>query len=134
MCRRHRTSGAAATLATALVDDPTGYGRIVRDAGGDFEAIVEHRNATEAQRAIREIYPSYACFDARLLFDTLDRLEPDEASREYYLTDVPRALRAGGHRVEVVEAVAAEDVLSINTPEQLAEVDAILSTRMEATR
>ena len=68
------------------------------------------------------------------IFDTLDRLEPDEASREYYLTDVPRALRAGGHRVEVVEAVAAEDVLSINTPEQLAEVDAILSTRMEATR
>ncbi len=134
MCRRHRTSSAAATLATALVDDPTGYGRIVRDAGGDFEAIVEHRNATEAQRAIHEIYPSYACFDARLLFDTLDRLEPDEASREYYLTDVPRALRAGGHRVEVVEAVAAEDVLSINTPEQLAEVDAILSTRMEATR
>ncbi len=134
MCRRQRATGAAATLATAVLDDPTGYGRIVRDARGGFEAIVEHRNATEAQRAIREIYPSYACFDARLLFEALARLEPDEASREYYLTDVPRCLLARGHRVEVVEAVAAEDVLSINTPEQLAEVDAILSARMEATR
>jgi bifunctional UDP-N-acetylglucosamine pyrophosphorylase/glucosamine-1-phosphate N-acetyltransferase len=132
MRRRHVETGAAATLATSRIPDPTGYGRIVRDAEGAFEAIVEHKNATPAQLAINEIYPSYACFDARQLFETLDRLEPNELTGEYYVTDVPIILRAGGKRVELVDAVDPEDVLSINTLEQLAEVDEILTTRMEA--
>lgn len=129
---RHRETGAAATLATSVVEDPTGYGRVVRDAEGRFVAIVEQRNADAAQRAIREIYPSYAIFDASALFDALAALAPDAVSGEYYVTDVPAMLRKAGRRVEIVDAVPPEDVLSINTPEQLAEVDAILTARMEA--
>ncbi len=134
MLDRHRSTNAAATLATSVIDDPTGYGRIVRDANDRFEAIVEQKNATPAQLAIREVYPSYACFDAGRLFACLETLEPNELTGEYYVTDVPAMLRAAGERVEVVDAVPPEDVLSINTPEQLAAVDAILAKRGEAGR
>jgi bifunctional UDP-N-acetylglucosamine pyrophosphorylase/glucosamine-1-phosphate N-acetyltransferase len=131
LCRRHQTAGAVATLATSVVEDPAGYGRVIRNAGGRFEAIVEHKNASPAQRAIREIYPSYACFDAVELFRALKRLEPDALTGEYYITDVPAMLRSAGGVVEVIDAVPPEDVLSINTLTQLAEVDAILRSRVE---
>jgi bifunctional UDP-N-acetylglucosamine pyrophosphorylase/glucosamine-1-phosphate N-acetyltransferase len=127
----HRRTGAAATLATATVDDPTGYGRIVRDDQGHFQAIVEHASATEAQRSIHEIYPSYACFDSGMLFALLGELSPDEASGEYRITDLPGLLMAGGHVVELVDGFPPEDVLSINTAQQLREVDVVLSSRME---
>ncbi len=133
MRERHLGTNAAATLATSVIEDPTGYGRVVRDAEGRFVAIVEQRNATREQAAIREVYPSYACFDACALFDCLGQLEPDEVSGEYYVTDVPAMLRDDGCNVELVEAVPPQDVLSINTPAQLAEVDAILKARLEAT-
>ena len=128
----HRKAAAVATLATSIIDDPTGYGRIVRDASGRFQAIVEHKNASDEIRAIREVYPSYACFDAIALMDALANLPADDISGEYYLTEVPARLHADGRTVEVVDAVPAEDVLSINTPDQLAEVDAILRTRHQA--
>lgn len=126
---RHRDSGAAATLATSVLEEPSGYGRIVRDGAGRFEAIVEQKNATTEQLAIREVNPSYYCFDLGALRDALGRVERDEVSGEYYLTDAPALLLAGGARVEVIDAVPPEDVLSINTPEQLAEVDRILRGR-----
>ena len=131
MLTLHQESSASATLATSIIADPTGYGRIVRDAEKRFERIVEHRNATDEQRAICEIYPSYACFDAKSLFAALRDLPRDEVSGEYYLTDVPEMLRTAGHRVEVTDTVPPEDVLSINTPDQLAEVEQILSARLE---
>lgn len=131
LVEHHRRSGAAATVAAALVDDPTGYGRIIRGADGRFEAIVEHAGATETQRAVREIYPSYACFNATLLFDMLADLAADEASGEFRITDVPGLMRRAGHVVEVVAGFPPEDVLSINTPEQLADVDRILSERVK---
>jgi bifunctional UDP-N-acetylglucosamine pyrophosphorylase/glucosamine-1-phosphate N-acetyltransferase len=131
---RHIESGAAATLATSVIPDPTGYGRIVRDASGRFEAIVEHKNATEAQRKIHEVYPSYACFNAKLMFEMLDQLAPDHVSGEYYLTEVFAMLKSRGHRVEIVDAVPPEDVLSINDPQQLAEVDGILRRRVVADK
>lgn len=128
---RHRASGAAGTLATSTVDDATGYGRIIRDRDGGFAAIVEHASATETQRAIREIYPSYACYDAKLLFETLARLDADEASGEFRVTDVPAMLKADGYAVELVDGFPPQDVLSINTPEQLDAVGRILSRRLE---
>lgn len=126
---RHLESHAAATLATSIIDDPTGYGRVVRDANNRFAEIVEHKNATDAQKKIREIYPSYACFDSAQLFKLLRELKPNEASGEYYITDIPAMLRSCGSTVEIVDAVPPEDVLSINTPQQLADVDAILRAR-----
>ena len=127
----HRATRAVATLATARVDDPTGYGRIIRDSRGRFEAIVEHASATDAQRAVSEIYPSYSCFDAAGLFRALRRLSADEASGEFRITDVPGMLKADGEAVELVGGLPAQDVLSINTPRQLEEVERILTGRLE---
>ncbi len=135
---RHRAGGsgqsAAATLATSVIADPTGYGRVVRDEGGQFVEIVEHKVATPEQLAICEVNPSYYCFQAVRLFWALERVERNETSGEYYVTDAPRILLEAGHRVEVVDAVPPEDVLSINTIEELARVDEVfLSHRANAS-
>jgi UDP-N-acetylglucosamine diphosphorylase/glucosamine-1-phosphate N-acetyltransferase len=126
----HQREQAAATLATAELDDPTGYGRIVRDEGGTFICIVEQRNATAEQQAITEVYPSYALFDVKALMETLGTLQADEVSGEYYLTAVPQAMVAEGKRVALVPGVDAQDILSINTREQLDAVDEVLRTRL----
>jgi UDP-N-acetylglucosamine diphosphorylase/glucosamine-1-phosphate N-acetyltransferase len=126
---RHRSMRAAATLATAVIDDPNGYGRIARDGEGRFLAIVEQKNCTPEQLKIREVNPSYYCFDTVELFGALKRITRNPLSGEYYLTDVPELLMKSGKRVEVIEAVPPEDVLSINTPEDLAKVDSIFRSR-----
>lgn len=128
----HRRADAAATLATAELGDPSGYGRIVRDAAGRFRHIVEHKEATGEELRIREVNPSYYCFRALPLFETLARITNDNAKGEYYITDVFSLLLASGRSVEVVDAVPPGDVLSINTPDQLGEVDAILRQRLAA--
>jgi len=125
----HRDTKSAATLATAELDDPTGYGRIVRDDEGHFDRIVEHKNATETQLGITEVYPSYAVFDTAALFADLKVLPRNAVSGEYYLTTVPERLREQGRTVSLVPGVPAEDILSINTPEQRAAVDAVLRNR-----
>ncbi|MEO1512748.1 MAG: bifunctional UDP-N-acetylglucosamine diphosphorylase/glucosamine-1-phosphate N-acetyltransferase GlmU, partial [Planctomycetota bacterium] len=123
-----------ATLATATLDDPAGYGRVVRGPSGGFGRIVEQKNASAEELEIREVNPSYYCFDARSLFGALERVDRDEKSGEYYVTEAPALLLAAGGRVEVIDAVPPEDVLSINTPEQLAEVDRVFRSRAIAGR
>jgi bifunctional UDP-N-acetylglucosamine pyrophosphorylase/glucosamine-1-phosphate N-acetyltransferase len=132
LLQTHRTQRAAATLATAVLPDPAGYGRVVRDDAGRFLAIVEQKDATPDQLTIREVNPSYYCFQAGLLFAALSQLRNDNAQGEYYLTDAPGLLRDQGHVVAVEAAVPPEDVLSINTPLQLSEVDAILRRRLQS--
>ncbi len=127
---RHVAAGASASLATAVLDDADGYGRIWRDEAGGFRGIVEQKDATPEQLEIREVNPSYYCFDAARLFDCLQRVTPSGASGEYYITDVPGMLNDAGEGVVVVDAVPAEDVLSINTPEHLAIVDGVLRERL----
>lgn len=129
---RHRETGAAATLATSVIEDPSGYGRIVRDASGRFARIVEQKNATPQELAIREVNPSYYCFDAAALFGTLPSVGRDAVSGEYYVTDVFASMLGAGRRVEVIDAVPPGDVLSINTPAQLAEVDRLFRARAAA--
>ncbi|MBX3356198.1 MAG: NTP transferase domain-containing protein [Phycisphaeraceae bacterium] len=126
----HRARRAVATLATSQVADPTGYGRIVRRADGSLDRIVEERDASPEIKRIREINPSYYCFDTAQLYSALSRVTNTNAAREYYLTDVFALLGADGGTVAVVDAVPAEDVLSINTPEQRDEVEALLSARL----
>lgn len=125
----HRQTGASATLATAVIADPQGYGRIQRDSNGNFARIVEQKDASPEQLAICEINPSYYCFRTADLFDALKRVTNQNASGEYYITDVFELLLRDGKRVSVVDAVPAEDVLSVNTLEQLAEVSRILESR-----
>jgi bifunctional N-acetylglucosamine-1-phosphate-uridyltransferase/glucosamine-1-phosphate-acetyltransferase GlmU-like protein len=126
---RHRSTGAAASLATSRIPDPAGYGRIVRNAHDRFTAIVEHKDCTPDQLKINEVNPSYYCFDARALFTTLAKVTRNAASGEYFITDIPGLLLTEGRHVEVIDAVPPEDILSINTPEQLAEVDRIYRSR-----
>jgi bifunctional UDP-N-acetylglucosamine pyrophosphorylase / glucosamine-1-phosphate N-acetyltransferase len=125
----HRKEGAAATLATAILDNPTGYGRVIRNASGKFDRIVEQKDAKPQELACKEVNPSYYLFDSALLFEFLPLVKNSNAQAEYYLTDVPGLLKAKGHTVSLVDAVPAEDVLSINNLEHLAEVDKIFRSR-----
>ncbi|MFW2512195.1 bifunctional UDP-N-acetylglucosamine diphosphorylase/glucosamine-1-phosphate N-acetyltransferase GlmU [Demequina sp. SO4-13] len=127
----HQASGAAVTLLTAQVGDPTGYGRIVRDAGTDeVVEIVEHKDATDEQRAITEINAGIYVFEAAVLREALARLGQDNSQGEMYLTDVVAIARsAGGHVVPFVapDAAATEGV---NDRVQLAAAGRALNDRI----
>ena len=120
----HSATGAAATLLTACFEDPTGYGRVIRENGQPV-GIVEHRDATPAQREIREIATSVYCFDAATFWSALDQVKPDNAQGEYYLTDVIGILRRAGRPIEALIAPDAREVLGINDRKQLAALGAI---------
>jgi len=124
-------SGDAVALATVELEEPTGYGRIVRDADGNLEAIVEHRDCTEAQRAIREVNPSYYCFDARRLFEALSAVRSNPATGEYYVTDAVAALRAAGHGVSAPVRLPAEDAMGVNSRHDLAVVNRTMQDRIQ---
>jgi bifunctional UDP-N-acetylglucosamine pyrophosphorylase/glucosamine-1-phosphate N-acetyltransferase len=125
LVEHHVATGAAATLLTAEVEDPTGYGRVIREDGRPA-AIVEHRDATAAQRAIREIGTSVYCFDAARFWPALSQVAPDNDQGEYYLTDVIAILRRQGHRLEAVVAPDSTECLGINDRKQLAQVAGLL--------
>jgi bifunctional UDP-N-acetylglucosamine pyrophosphorylase/glucosamine-1-phosphate N-acetyltransferase/UDP-N-acetylglucosamine pyrophosphorylase len=118
-----RRSAAACLLGTVNRDDPAGYGRIVRDSAGQFTGIVEEKDATPAERAIREINVSTYVFDAQELLAALDQLRADNSQREYYITDCPAILLAAGRRVDALNVLKPVEALSINSSEELAQVE-----------
>ncbi|KIF03075.1 bifunctional N-acetylglucosamine-1-phosphate uridyltransferase/glucosamine-1-phosphate acetyltransferase [Streptomyces sp. RSD-27] len=127
----HEADGNAVTVLTAEVPDSTGYGRIVRDpATGAVTAIVEHKDATEAQRAIREINSGVFAFDGALLADALGKVRTDNSQGEEYLTDVLGILREAGHRVGAAVGSDHRQILGINNRVQLAEARALLNARL----
>lgn len=126
----HREDHANASMATAVLDDPTGYGRIIRDEHGNFLEIVEQNDGTPAQLAIREVFPSYYCFKSEDLLSALGKIQPNNAKHEYYLTDTYAILRKAGKKVLAVQAVTQDDVLGVNTRDQLAHVDAVMQARI----
>ncbi len=130
MFRLHRESGAAATILTALVDDPTGYGRVVRDATGVVERIVEHRDCRPEELDILEINAGTYCFDNRKLFAALGRLTNDNAQGEYYLTDVIGILRADGETVAAYRTPDAAEAAGINDRAALAEAERLMRRRI----
>jgi len=127
----HRQEHAAASMATAVLDDPTGYGRVVRDDKGQFVAIVEQLDCTPQQREIREVFPSFYCVKNEDLLMALSRLSNDNKKGEYYLTDIYGILRQAGRKVIAVQAVTAEDVIAPNTRQQLADADAVMQERIQ---
>ncbi|MGA2583643.1 MAG: NTP transferase domain-containing protein [Tepidisphaeraceae bacterium] len=131
LLQAHREDHAAASMATAMLDDPTGYGRVVRGGDGQFEKIVEQIDCTPAQREIREVFPSYYCVKSEELLFALSRLTNDNKKGEYYLTDIYAILRKAGKKVLAVQAVTAEDVIAPNTRQQLAEADAAMQERIQ---
>lgn len=114
----------ACLLGTLTAEDATGLGRIVRNADGDFEAIVEHKDATEEQLSIREVNMSTYLFDSQALQSALAQLTSDNSQGEYYLTDCPGILKHQGKAVHALPVLKPCEALSINTVDQLAVVEA----------
>ncbi len=128
----HRRGDAAATILTAELDDPTDYGRVLRDSEGRVQAIVEEKAATPEQRAIREVNSSIYCFTLSKLWPCLNALRPENAHRELYLTDVIGLLRQRNERVLAYVAPDPREILGCNTRAALADVDRIFRARKAA--
>lgn len=117
---------AACVLGTIERDDPDGFGRIVRDDQGQFTGIVEQKDATPQQLAIREVNASTYVFDAQALLGALDQLTSENAQGEYYVTDCPAIMLAEGRTVLALPALSPQESLSVNRVEDLPPVEAAL--------
>lgn len=124
-----RDRQAACVIGTAITENNFGLGRVVRSSADDFVRIVEQKDTTPEEAAIREINTGCYAFDSRLLFQALTQIRPNNSQGEYYLTDVPAILKAGGHCVIAAPKLTIEEAMGVNTPEQLADVEAILRRR-----
>jgi bifunctional UDP-N-acetylglucosamine pyrophosphorylase/glucosamine-1-phosphate N-acetyltransferase len=126
----HAVNEMAATVLTAVVPDPSGYGRVLRDDDGNVLRIVEHKDASPEERAVQEINTGMYAFDASLLFPALTHLSSANAQGELYLTDIVEILRDGGHKVGAVAVDDPREGLGVNDRVQLAEADAIMRQRV----
>jgi bifunctional UDP-N-acetylglucosamine pyrophosphorylase/glucosamine-1-phosphate N-acetyltransferase len=125
----HRGKGAACTLLTVKLDDPKGYGRVVRDEEGLFDKIVEQKDATDEEKKIKEINAGIYCFNTRKLFDALSKVQNNNAQGEYYLTDVPALLRDAGEAVSLYQHTDAREVSGVNNRVDLADLERVLCRR-----
>jgi bifunctional UDP-N-acetylglucosamine pyrophosphorylase / glucosamine-1-phosphate N-acetyltransferase len=130
LARDHARSGATATVLTMDLDDPTGYGRIVRGDDGSLLRIVEHRDATEAELALVEVNSGMYVLPAVESIEVLRGVGADNDQQEIYLTDVISGLRERGRAVSASKIADPTLVLGVNTREQLAEVEAIMTSRL----
>ena len=122
---QHTETGCAATVISAKVDDPTGYGRIVRDENGGLSAIVEQKDADEETLKISEVNSGGFWFDCKLLLSVLDRIRSDNKAGEYYLPDAIKLLLSDGQTVGAYTAECSDAVLGANDPAQLEELNRI---------
>ena len=125
----HKAAGAKATVLTAIMPDATGYGRIIRTAEGDVARIVEQKDATEAERQVKEVNSGIYCFECQDLFAALEKVGCDNAQGEYYLPDVLGILREQGEKIWAAAADDYESTLGINSRVQLAGAEKILRRR-----
>ena len=128
LVRHHHTTGATATVLTAEFEQPDGYGRIVR-ADGLISAIVEHKDASPAERQIREINSGIYAFDLERLFPALQQIGSANAQGEYYLPDLVRIFRDQGRRVEALRIDDPGEILGVNSRRELADTSAVLRDR-----
>lgn len=131
LIEKHEAEHSAATLATAILDDPAGYGRIIRDAYGNIQGIVEDSDCTSQQLGIREVNPSYYLFSNKVLFNAAEQVKPDNVKKEYYLTDVASWLITTGRKVVAVTAVRPEEAMGVNSREQLSVASKIMQRRIQ---
>ncbi|MDT9546382.1 MAG: NTP transferase domain-containing protein [Chlorobium sp.] len=125
----HRESNATATVLTADMEDPTGYGRVIRKPGTDsVEKIVEQKDAAEEEKAVKEINSGVYVFNAKTLFDSLKEITTKNAQNEYYLTDVFGVCFRKGSRVAAWKTPNPDEIHGINTPQQLAHAEHLLKS------
>ena len=118
----HLQKKAGMTILSARLEDPTGYGRVIRD-GGDVKMVVEEKSATTAQKKIREINSGFYAFSAKALLGNIEWLKTDNPHGEYYLTDMAAALRKAKQRVAVIQTSSASEILGSNTRAELVDLD-----------
>ena len=125
----HRREGNDCTLLSAVSDEELPYGRIVRNESGAFARIVEDRDCTPEEKAIRELNVGVYVFEAKALWEALEQLRPNNAQGEFYLTDAPAYILARGGKVGACPTCTAEEMLGVNTVEQLHQVEEIVERR-----
>jgi bifunctional UDP-N-acetylglucosamine pyrophosphorylase/glucosamine-1-phosphate N-acetyltransferase len=126
LLREHRTHRAAATVLTAVPEDPSGYGRIIRDDKGGVRGIVEDKDASADQKSIGEINTGTFCFDKDALFSVLELVSNHNEQREYYLTDTLKLLLDRGLSVRAVVAPDARETLGVNSPDEFEAMEEFL--------
>lgn len=126
----HQQSGAKATVLTTTIVDPTGYGRVIRDASGDVAKIVEHKDATQEQLMVDEINTGTYCFDNQFLFDALHHVSNDNAQGEYYLPDVMEILKQQGEKIAAYQTDDPDETIGVNDRVALATAEKLLKRRI----
>lgn len=130
LLRRHRENNSAATLLTATINKPFGYGRILRDNYSSIYGIIEEKDADEFQKDIKEINTGIACFDKDKLFDALKYVKPDNLKKEYYLTDIISIFYKNDCMIENINLEDFDEALGINSRVELAKANAIMQQRI----
>lgn len=130
LLEHHQETKAKATILTAKAEDPTGYGRIVRNQEGTVEKIVEHKDATEAERAIAEINTGTYCFDNKELFKALNNVSNDNVQGEYYLPDVIEILQKEGKVISAYQTASFEETLGVNDRIALSQAEKFMKKRI----
>lgn len=125
----HKEHQDAVTVLSALADDPDGYGRIIRDAQGNFVKSVEHKDASEQERKSHEINSGMYLFDSKELKEALDLLKPNNAQGEYYLPDTLEIIKGRGFRVDAFMLDSAQDIMGVNDQKQLEEAARVIAQR-----
>lgn len=129
LCRTHRTEGNDCTILSSLSADALPYGRILRDDMGEFCGMVEEKDASEEQKRIRELNSGVYVFDAAALKSVLSELRQSNVQGEYYLTDAPMLIKKRGGRVGVCRRDLGDEIIGVNTPAQLRQVEELLKNR-----
>lgn len=132
LLKTHAETGAQCTLLSGTCEEDLPYGRVLTDDDDNFITVVEDRDCTPEQKAIRDLNVGIYAFESQWLLDALDKLRNDNAQKEYYLTDAPALIQAAGGKVKVYKATLNEQIIGVNTPEQLAQTEHFLRLRGEA--
>ena len=125
LINKHYVSHSIATILTTIFDNPTGYGRIIRDKKGNLDRIVEEKDCTESEKVIREINAGIYLFDVQLLYHYLPRVGSDNTQHEYYLPEVLHLMKLSGQPVAIDMLSSYQEVAGVNSQEQLDEVNRI---------
>ncbi|MCA9230241.1 MAG: NTP transferase domain-containing protein [Planctomycetales bacterium] len=126
LLKQYKEEQAACLIGTVNKENPTGYGRVIRDSEGHFQGIVEEKDATDSQRTIREVNVSTYVFDSKQLLRALDQLTDDNVQKEYYVTDCPALLLAAGERVSAHNVLQPCEAMSINNMAELRAVEEVM--------